>query len=120
MCLVKKTSWSLYLIIVFPIVFPALLSFLFTRQVNIKSQEIEKINKRFILIHEVNQALEALVEINRGKNMDGKTEKIIDKLINNILDFSIERKENKEDKVELNDISNKVDFIMKSIKNIHS
>ncbi|WP_417327432.1 hypothetical protein [Halarcobacter sp.] len=116
----KKTDWSLYLIIIFPIVFPALLSFLFTRQANIKSQEIEKINKRFILIHEVNQALDALVEINRGKAMDGKTEKIIDKLINNILEFSIDSKETKNDKVELNDISNKVDFIMKSIKNINS
>ena len=46
------------------------------------SQEVEKINRRFILIHEVNQSLQALVEVNRGKEMDNKTEKIIDKLIN--------------------------------------
>ncbi len=119
----KNVNWALYLIITFPIVFPTILSFLFTRQANIKSKEIEKINKRFILIHEVNRALEALVEINRGKDMDGKTEKIIDKLIDNILDFATEKNDAKEDskddedsKNELLDLNKKVNQIINAMK----
>ena len=112
----KKTEWSLYLIMVFPVIFPAFLSFLFTRQSNIKSIEIEKINKRFILIHEVNQALEALVEINRGKDMDGKTERIIDKLINNILDFASDNNENTNQKNDLLELNNKLDSFINTFK----
>lgn len=86
----KGINLSFYLINVFPILFPTILGFLFIRQSNMSSQEVEKINRRFILIHEVNQSLQALVEVNRGKEMDNKTEKIIDKLIENILNYASE------------------------------
>ncbi len=86
----KGINLSFYLINVFPILFPTILGFLFIRQSNMNSQEVEKINRRFILIHEVNQSLQALVEVNRGKEMDNKTEKIIDKLIENILNYASE------------------------------
>lgn len=86
----KGINLSFYLINVFPILFPTILGFLFIRQSNMNSQEVEKINRRFVLIHEVNQSLQALVEVNRGKEMDNKTEKIIDKLIENILNYASE------------------------------
>ncbi|MCT7618538.1 hypothetical protein [Aliarcobacter butzleri] len=86
----KGINLSFYLINVFPILFPTILGFLFIRQSNINSQEVQKINRRFILIHEVNQSLQALVEVNRGKKMDNKTEKVINKLIENILNYATE------------------------------
>lgn len=109
-----KSNLYFYLLTVFPVMFPIIISFLFIRQVNINTKEIERINKRFILIHEINNSLEALVEINRGEDMNGKTEKIIDKLINNILSFSKNNEEkNLQDNLELNE---KLDMIIKSIK----
>ncbi|MCT7513689.1 hypothetical protein [Aliarcobacter cryaerophilus] len=84
----KNLTIGFYLINIFPIIFPTVLGFLFIRQSNINSQEVQNINKRFILIHEVNQSLQALVEVNRGKDMDNKTEKVIDKLIENILNYA--------------------------------
>ena len=86
----KNLTLGFYLINIFPIVFPTILGFLFIRQSNLNSQEVQKINRRFILIHEVNQSLQALVEVNRGKDMDNKTEKVIDKLIENILNYASE------------------------------
>ncbi|NVJ53138.1 MAG: hypothetical protein HWD90_05550 [Campylobacteraceae bacterium] len=112
----KNADFSFYLAHIFPIIFPTLIGFLFIRQSNIKSNQIENINKRFILIHEVNQSLEALVEVNKGQNMDRKTEKIIDKLINNILDFTIDNKgQNISDK-EIEEINTKVDSLINTIK----
>lgn len=86
----KNLTLGFYLINIFPIIFPTILGFLFIRQSNINAQEVQKINRRFILIHEVNQSLQALVEVNRGKDMDNKTEKVIDKLIENILNYASE------------------------------
>ena len=48
--------------------------------------------------------------------MDGKTEKVIDKLINNILDFASDNKENTNEKNELLELNNKIDFVINSIK----
>lgn len=117
----KGINLSFYLINVFPILFPTILGFLFIRQSNINSQEVQKINRRFILIHEVNQSLQALVEVNRGKEMDNKTEKIIDKLIENILNYASEANStniNNKDMnfIELNkSIDNLIDTIDKKV-----
>ena len=113
----KKADLSLYLILVFPVMFPTVMGFLFTQQANINLEKIEKVNRRFILIHEINNALEALVEINRGKDINGKTEQIIDKLINNILTYNSSNENNsmKED-INIIDLNKKIDLILKSIK----
>lgn len=84
----KSVSLGYYLTHSFPILFPTLLGFLFIRQSNINAKELDRINRRFILIHEVNQSLRALVEINNEKQMNGKTQKVIDKLIENILNYA--------------------------------
>lgn len=113
---IKDLNITLYLFAMFPVVFTTTVGFLFVRQANIKSKEVSEINKRFILIHEVNQSLSALVEVNRGKDMDGKTEQVIDKLINNILEYASSnintRKTNQNDI----DINSKFDEIMNSIE----
>ena len=84
----KSVSLGYYLTHSFPILFPTLLGFLFIRQSNINAKELDRINRRFILIHEVNQSLRALVEINNEKQMNEKTQKVIDKLIENILNYA--------------------------------
>ena len=86
----KNISIVYYLTHTFPILFPTLLGFLFIRQSNINAKELDKVNRRFILIHEVNQSLRALVEINNEKQMNEKTQKVIDKLIENILNYASE------------------------------
>lgn len=112
----KGINLSFYLINIFPIVFPTILGFLFIRQSNINSQEVEKINRRFILIHEVNQSLQALVEVNRGKEMDNKTEKIIDKLIENILNYASENNSlNKNQESNLFGLNESIDKLIDTI-----
>lgn len=117
----KNLTIGFYLINIFPIIFPTVLGFLFIRQSNLNSQEVQKINKRFILIHEVNQSLQALVEVNRGKDMDNKTEKVIDRLIENILNYATEVNDlngNKQDMnfIELNkSIDKLIDTISKKV-----
>lgn len=117
----KNLTIGFYLINIFPIIFPTVLGFLFIRQSNLNSQEVQKINKRFILIHEVNQSLQALVEVNRGKDMDNKTEKVIDRLIENILNYATEVNDlngNKQDMnfIELNESIDKlIDTISKKV-----
>lgn len=97
---VYSINLILYFTMFFPLIFSTILSFLLFRQANLKMKELETINKRFILIHEINQSLKALIEINIGKNMNNKTELIIDKLIDNILENAtsdITTKNNKND-----------------------
>lgn len=101
----KKIELTIYFLATFPIIFTGLLGLVMVRQSNLKSKELTEINKRFILIHEIKQSLRALVEIYRGKdNMNDKTEKIIDKLILNILNYaSNSSKENENNEIlELN------------------
>lgn len=89
--IVEKTysiNLVLYFTLMFPLIFSTVLSFLLYRQSNIKMKELQEIDKRFILIHEIKQSLKALIEVNMGKNMKRKTEKVIDKLIDNILEYS--------------------------------
>lgn len=86
----KSVSIGYYLSHSFPILFPTIIGFLFIKQSNVNSKELDKINRRFILIHEVGQSLRALTEINDEKQMNEKTQKIIDKLIENILNYASE------------------------------
>lgn len=86
----KSVSIGYYLSHSFPILFPTIIGFLFIRQSNVNSKELDKINRRFILIHEVGQSLRALTEINDEKQMNEKTQRIIDKLIGNILNYASE------------------------------
>lgn len=86
----KSVSIGYYLSHSFPILFPTIIGFLFIRQSNVNSKELDKINRRFILIHEVGQSLRALTEINDEKQMNEKTQRIIDKLIENILNYASE------------------------------
>lgn len=86
----KSVSIGYYLSHSFPILFPTIIGFLFIRQSNVNSKELDKINRRFILIHEVGQSLRALTEINDEKQMNEKTQKVIDKLIENILNYASE------------------------------
>lgn len=86
----KSVSIGYYLSHSFPILFPTIIGFLFIRQSNVNSKELDKINRRFILIHEIGQSLRALTEINDEKQMNEKTQRIIDKLIENILNYASE------------------------------
>ncbi|MDN5126303.1 hypothetical protein PJV95_08630 [Aliarcobacter butzleri] len=86
----KSISLGYYLSHSFPILFPTIIGFLFIRQSNISIKELEKVNRRLILMHEVNQSLKALAEINDEKQMNEKTQKVIDKLIENILNYASE------------------------------
>lgn len=86
----KSVSIGYYLTHSFPILFPTIIGFLFIRQSNVNTKELDKINRRFILIHEVGQSLRALTEINDEKQMNEKTQRIIDKLIENILNYASE------------------------------
>lgn len=111
----EKINLSFYFFTIFPILFPTFVGFLFIRQSNINSKEIEKINKRFVLIHEINQSLLALVEINRGKGMDNKTEKIVDKLISNILNYSTENNKNENEETNIFGLNESIDKLIDTI-----
>ncbi|MFX4277124.1 hypothetical protein ACOL3G_04460 [Aliarcobacter butzleri] len=74
------------------------------------------------MIHEINQSLSALVEINDEKQMNEKTQKVIDKLIENILNYASENSNsNINDNQELNflglnkGVDNLIDTIDKKI-----
>lgn len=111
----ENVSLSMYIFTIFPILFPVILGLLFLRQANIKSKEIKEIDKRFILIHEVNQSLSALVEINRGKIIDAKTEKVIDKLIENILNYATNENSKDTEANSILNINTKLDQIIDSL-----
>lgn len=111
----EKINLSFYFFTVFPILFPTFVGFLFIRQSNINSKEIEKINKRFVLIHEINQSLLALVEINRGKGMDNKTEKVVDKLISNILNYSTQNNKNENEESNILELNESIDKLIDTI-----
>lgn len=123
----KKIELTIYFLATFPIIFTGLLGLVMVRQANLKSRELGEINKRFILIHEIKQSLRALVEIYRGKDMNNKTEEIIDKLIINILNYaSNSSKENENNEIlELNakfdafsdSLDKKLTFISNILKN---
>ncbi len=110
-----KLELTVYLFFTFPIIFITLLGLLLVRQSNLKTNEIKEINRRFILIHEVNQSLRALVEVYIDKEMDDKTEKIIDKLIVNILNYASDKHDNKDNKDELYESNVKFDELIDSI-----
>lgn len=81
----ENSNFGFYLLHSFPFLFPTILGFLFLRQSNLNSKELDKINNKFTLIHDINQSLLALNEINDDKEMNKKTKLIIDKLIESIL-----------------------------------
>lgn len=110
----EKIEFTIYLFAIFPIIFTTLLSLLILRQANLKSKELIEINKRFLLIDEINQSMRALVEIYRGKDMNDKTEIIIDKLIENILHYASDSSRNNEN-YELLDTNKNFDNTIDSI-----
>lgn len=87
---IKETNIIFYLLLTFPIIFPTIIGFLFIRQSNVKSLELNKLNDKYILIHDINQSLSALLIINKGTDISVKTEKVIYKLIDNILNKNIQ------------------------------
>jgi hypothetical protein len=112
----KSVSIGYYLSHSFPILFPTIIGFLFIRQSNVNAKELDKINRRFILIHEVNQSLRALVEINNEKQMNEKTQKIIDKLIENILNYASENNNlNKNQESNLFGLNESIDKLIDTI-----
>lgn len=125
----KKIEFTIYFLAVFPIVFTALIGLVMVRQSNMKSKELIDINKRFILIDEINNSLKALIEIYRDKDISEKTEKIIDRLIINILNYTSSNINNQNDDKELLEANTKFDeaidslnkkltFITDTIKNL--
>jgi hypothetical protein len=105
----KDITFIFYLFAVFPIVFPTILGFLFIRQANIKSYELNTINSKFITIHEVNQSLSALLEVNKGKSIGNKTEQIINKLIDNTLNFNKNSKIHSFDNINFENMNSQLD-----------
>ncbi|MFA7569996.1 MAG: hypothetical protein WCY75_01965 [Sulfurimonadaceae bacterium] len=99
---IKDANIIFYLLLIFPIVFPTVMGFLFIRQSNVKSSELNKLNDKYILIHDINQSLSALLIMNKGTNISEKTEKVIYKLIDYILNNNIQKinKENIADSLE--------------------
>lgn len=104
----KEINLSFYLIVVFSILFPTILCFLFIRQSNINSKEIKRLDEKFILINEVNKSLQASI----GKDINIKIEKIIDELTKNILNYTSEANNiNNNQKLNIN-----FNWIQKNIK----
>jgi len=89
---------SSYLAYIFPVVFPMVISFLFYRQSNMKSKEIEKINEKSILVQQVENALNSYNVLLSGDELKEKTISSIDRVINKIFDNN--GKEEKSEKVE--------------------
>lgn len=125
----KKIEFTIYFLAVFPIVFSALIGLVMIRQSNMKSKELIDINKRFILIDEINNSLKALLEIYRDKDISAKTEKIIDRLIINILNYTNNNANDTNSEKELLEANTKFDdtidslnkkltFITDTIKNL--
>ena len=111
----KEISIGYYLIHSFPILFPTLIGFLFLRQSNINAKELNKINRRFTLTHDIRASLEALVEINSPDKMHDKAEKVIDKLIDNILDYANENNQTENEKIDVLEFNEKLDKIIDTL-----
>ncbi|MFV7790671.1 hypothetical protein ACNO6Z_07385 [Aliarcobacter lanthieri] len=111
----KEKNLVFYLLLTFPIIFPTFLGFLFIRQSNIKSSALNKLNDKFILIHDVNQSLIALLLINQDTDITKKTEKIIYKLIDNILNNNIKSIQNESNLNNLTTINENFDKTIDTI-----
>lgn len=94
----NKIDTSGYFVMIFPVIFPIIIALALYRQTNIKTKEILEIDKRLILIHEITQALEAVVEINQNNPslIDEKTESILNRLVDNILSWNKPKETEKE------------------------
>lgn len=86
--LLAEWKISNYFIVSISIMFPSIFGLIFLKQAHIKSNEIYKISKRFVLIEEVIRALKALIDVSEMKNLNLKVEEIIDRLIDNILNYT--------------------------------
>ena len=78
--------------------FPMAMAFLFYRQANVKSKEIEKINEKSILVQQVENALNSYNVLLSGDELKDKTISSIDRVINKIFDNN--HKEEKSKKIE--------------------
>ena len=78
--------------------FPIAMAFLFYRQANVKSKEIEKINEKSILVQQVENALNSYNVLLSGAELKDKTISSIDRVINKIFDNN--HKEEKTEKTE--------------------
>jgi tetratricopeptide (TPR) repeat protein len=111
----NRLDTSGYFVIIFPVIFPLIIALSLYRQANIKTKEVNEIDKRLILIHEINQALTATVEINKNNpdSIDAKAEKILERLIDNILTWN---KPKEADSLLPKEIVDAVDTIKKFVK----
>ena len=78
-------------------------------------RKLSKLNDKFILIHDVNQSLIALLSINQDTDITKKTEKIIYKLIDNILNNNIKSIQNESNLNNLTTINENVDKTIDTI-----
>ena len=103
----KITNIGHYLSYALSVAFPMVLSFLFHRQANIKSKEIEKINQKSIIIQQVENALKSYNVLLNGDALKEKTIGSIDQVLNKL--FGNNHQENavskiKESKISVGDI----------------
>lgn len=105
-----------YLALTFTIMFPMFISLLFFKYVNNKNKEIEKINAKSILIHEVENALKSYNVMLRDKELKEKTISSIDMVIKKV--FNTVEKESIEERntIEINDLAKVTKMITDTIK----
>jgi uncharacterized protein YjbI with pentapeptide repeats len=87
------TNAGQYLAYALSVVFPIAVSFLFYRQANIKSREIEVINEKSILIQQVENALNSYNVLLSGDELKDKTICSIDLVLNKIFNMIKKKKE---------------------------
>jgi len=97
------TNTSQYFAYALAIGFPMAMAFLFYRQANVKSKEIEKINEKSILVQQVENALNSYNVLLSGDELKDKTISSIDRVINKIFDNN--HKEEKSEKIEENKLT---------------
>ncbi len=114
------TNAGQYLAYALSVVFPMAVSFLFYRQANIKSREIEVINEKSILIQQVENALNSYNVLLSGDELKDKTICSIDLVLNKI--FNTDQKEEKimesgESKISISDVQKITKSISDIVKN---
>lgn len=113
-----RLNFTNYLMLSISIIFPTIVGFIFLRQSNLKQKEIYNITKRFILMEEINKSLNALVDISNPKELNNKTEKIIERLIDNTIHFVSNGDDEKsnQDVINLTDINSKFDSVIDTVE----
>jgi uncharacterized protein YjbI with pentapeptide repeats len=107
-------SFTRYMAMIFPIIFPIVVAFMSYRQSNIKEKELKGIDEHYIYIHNIDSSLQALNHLNSGEEFINKAQSVVDRLIDKTLSKVVKESDTEK---EFDLTPDTVEKIVKTLKN---